>query len=275
MPASLLGVLDRPVAGHVLERLRACGFTDIAVDGGAFADDVDAALGEHAALRAAALVRAGDPAPAVALRPAAPDVPVLVVRGEVLAADDLRAFAAAHVGAGVVVARHGAIHVATLLDPDALDVLGDRSLAGAADTLRALGVAITDVELPGPAHAVDSVAGLLATSFAAMRGELGVTIGGTELDDGLVVGDGTALDGVAMVEPPVWIGADVEIGVNARLHGPVIIGAGATIGDGALLKEAIVLPGATLLRETLLAGGIGGRAGGVVASAPEPGPYAA
>lgn len=272
-PAALLPVLDRPAAGHCLDRLRDCGLDDVALDAGTFADAADAALGEHAALRPAALVRSGEPAPAVALRPAAPDEPVLLVRGDVLVAADLAAFADAYAGRGATVARHGAIDVATVLGPDALAALGDRPLGDAADSLRGLGFTVNEVALAGPVYVLDAITRLRDANFAALRGEFGVRLRGTELDKGLTVGERTSLDGVAMIDPPAWIGADVEIGVNARLHGPVVIGAGATIGDGALLCEAVVLAGATLPRETVLAGGIAGHAGSVVASAGDRSPY--
>jgi len=49
-----------------------------------------------------------------------------------------------------------------------------------------------------------------------------------------------------MIEPPVWIGVDVQIGDHARLQGPLVIGDGATIGDGAQLRGSVILPGSTV-----------------------------
>lgn len=79
---------------------------------------------------------------------------------------------------------------------------------------------------------------------------------GPRLDEGLVVGEGTALDGVAMIGPPVWIGEDVELGMGVRLDGPVAIGAGAAIGDGSHLSGCVVLPGAEVAMGTVLRGGL-------------------
>ena len=94
---------------------------------------------------------------------------------------------------------------------------------------------------------------------------LELPVDGTVLDEGLTLGEGSSLDGVAMVEPPVWIGADVEIGVHARLQGPLVVGDGATIGDGAQLRASVIFPGSSVPRETILIGAIAGHTG-IVAS---------
>ena len=98
-----------------------------------------------------------------------------------------------------------------------------------------------------------------------IEGRLNLPVDGEELDEGLTLGEGSSLDGVAMVEPPVWIGADVEIGEHAGLQGPLVIGDGAAIGDGAQLRASVIFPGSTVPRETILIGAIAGHAG-IVAS---------
>jgi NDP-sugar pyrophosphorylase family protein len=118
-----------------------------------------------------------------------------------------------------------------------------------------------DAAEPGFAwHELDSVDALRRATFALVAGDVDLDIEGTELEAGLFVGEGTTLDGIALIEPPVWIGAEVEIGMNARLEGPLVIGDRAAIGDGAHLRDAVIFPGSTIPRETVLAGGVAGHA---------------
>jgi NDP-sugar pyrophosphorylase family protein len=107
---------------------------------------------------------------------------------------------------------------------------------------------------------LDSPDRLRRGTFDLMMGRLSLPVEGDEIDHGLTLGEGSSLDGIALVEPPVWIGADVQIGEHARLQGPVAIGDGATIGDGAQLRASVILPGSSVPRETILIGAIAGHA---------------
>ena len=140
-----------------------------------------------------------------------------------------------------------------------------------ADVLPALvqnGAPVCAHELSGRWSDIASPAGLLRANFDVIEGRLNLPVDGIELDEGLMLGDGSSLDGVAMVEPPVWIGADVEIGEHARLQGPLVIGDGAAIGDGAQLRSSVIFPGSTVPRETILIGAIAGHTGIVEALSP-------
>ena len=67
-----------------------------------------------------------------------------------------------------------------------------------------------------------------------MIGRVELPVDGDEIDDGLTLGEGSSLDGITLVEPPVWIGADVQIGEHARLQGPV---ASATARRSATVRS--------------------------------------
>jgi mannose-1-phosphate guanylyltransferase len=68
----------------------------------------------------------------------------------------------------------------------------------------------------------------------------------------------TSLDGVDP-EPPVLIGAGVEVGEGARIAGPAVIGEGCSIGAGAFVgRGAVLLEGARVGAGEMLAGGIAG-----------------
>jgi mannose-1-phosphate guanylyltransferase len=63
----------------------------------------------------------------------------------------------------------------------------------------------------------------------------------------------------------VLVGQGVRVGDGVRIDGPVVIGEGARIGDGARIKESVLLPGAEVPAEGLLAGSITGRRGALAA----------
>ena len=93
---------------------------------------------------------------------------------------------------------------------------------------------------------VGSLAELRQGTFDALAGELRLQLDARELrPEVLAAGDwscrlDTEIDGAA------WIGADVRIGPEVRLMGPVVLGRGSSVGAGAQLRETIVLPGTEL-----------------------------
>lgn len=125
--------------------------------------------------------------------------------------------------------------------------------------------ALLDADAPFFIHEFDrywndigSLDELRAGTFDALEGRLRLEVAGESIDEGLTVGEGSGLDGVAMIEPPVWIGQDVRIGDGVRIQGPLVVGDGSTLGDGAALKDSIVLPGTNIAPETILIGAIAG-----------------
>lgn len=70
---------------------------------------------------------------------------------------------------------------------------------------------------------------------------------------------GTAINGAVLV------GDEVRVGQGVRIDGPAVIGDRARIGDGARIKESLLLPGAEVPAEGLLAGSIAGRRGALTA----------
>lgn len=108
---------------------------------------------------------------------------------------------------------------------------------------------------------VGSLDELRQGTFDALQGALHLAVEGERVEEGLILGDGSDLDGVALVEPPVWVGRDVKIGPHARLQGPLVIGDGARIGESALLRGSIIFPGTTIADEAILIGAIAGHAG--------------
>jgi mannose-1-phosphate guanylyltransferase/mannose-1-phosphate guanylyltransferase/phosphomannomutase len=135
--------------------------------------------------------------------------------------------------------------------------------------------ALLEHDVPFFVHEIDeywndvgSLTELKFGTFDALTGALHLEVRGDELNEGLTVGAHSGLDGVSMIEPPVWIGDNVRIGAESRLMGPVVVGDGATIGDGALIRDSIVFPGTIVPAGAILVGAIAGAAGIVDAMPP-------
>lgn len=256
MPPAFVPVLDRSAVAHVVDMLHAAGVDDVVVS----IDEAQELLAQDSfdAGDVQLHLRHGRLRVAGALRELAGDDGLLVLCGHVLGPLELDALRERFAGDGtdavVAIGPDGERTGLALLGEAAADRLAEEP-----DDLSRLGDdAVAEHRLAGPVVRLADIASVRAAAFAAMTGSLGFAPEGDELDTGLIVGEGTSLDGVALVEPPVWIGADVQIGLNARLHGPLVIGDGTTVGDGALLRDAVVLPDATIPRRTILAGGIAG-----------------
>jgi mannose-1-phosphate guanylyltransferase/mannose-1-phosphate guanylyltransferase/phosphomannomutase len=112
---------------------------------------------------------------------------------------------------------------------------------------------------------VGSLSELRSGTYDALTGALDLGIEGTGSPDGAFSGTPGALEAAELVEGPVWIGRDVEIGAGARLQGPLVIGDGARIGAGAAIRDSIVFPGGEVPAGTLAVGAILGQ-GDIVAN---------
>ena len=99
---------------------------------------------------------------------------------------------------------------------------------------------------------VGSLDELRQGTFDVLEGKLG----GIEVSP-----PASPLERAELVEEPVWVGEDVEIGEGVKLMGPVVIGDGSRIGAGAALRETIVFPGTTVEPGAIVIGAILGHAG--------------
>jgi mannose-1-phosphate guanylyltransferase len=128
--------------------------------------------------------------------------------------------------------------------------------------------ALLEADVPFYVHEIDeywndvgSLDELRQGTFDALEQRLHIELAGKEVAEGIVVGEGSSIDGAEQADGPLWVGCDVEIGEGVRLHGPVVIGDRARIGDGALLRDSIVFPGTEVAAEHILIGGIAGQTG--------------
>jgi len=153
-----------------------------------------------------------------------------------------------------------------MFSPEIFDFFPDRPFV---DWAQDVFPALLDGDVPFHVHDlgeeywndVGSLDELRSGTFDALTGALDLSVEGEVIEEGLCLGAGSSLAGVTLVEPPVWIGRDVEIGENVRLQGPLAVGDGSRIGAGAALKESVILPGTEIPEETILIGAIAGATG--------------
>lgn len=224
IPAAMVPVLDRPVMAHTVGVLRRHGIEDVVAVVGHQPEAVRRYFGSGVGY--------------------VTDIPhgaALVVEGHVLTDLDVTAVLDAHAASGAretVCVKDGA--------PCGIRVVGTE------------GGGVRHHEVDCYCLALETPQLLRRGAFDLLEGRVELPVAGEEVAAGLTLGDGSSLDGIAMIEPPVWIGCDVEIGEHAVLRGPLVIGDEAAIGDGAQLRGSVILPGSTVPRETILVDGVAG-----------------
>jgi mannose-1-phosphate guanylyltransferase/mannose-1-phosphate guanylyltransferase/phosphomannomutase len=305
IPKPMVPVLDRPVMAHIVDLLDRHGFEDVIANLHYFPDTIRDYFGDRLAYRyeEELLGTAGGVRNCADFL--TEDGAFLIISGDALTDIDLRAFEARHRAAGGIATlavkrvadtrEYGVvIHDADgriqgfQEKPDPAEALSDLGNCGIyifepeifdhfppepfVDWAHDVFPTLLERDIPFYIHEIDdywndvgSLDELKAGTFDALTGALHLEIEGEEIAEGLRASDGSSFEGVANIEPPVWIGADVEIGPDVRLQGPVVIGDGSKIGAGAALKESIVLPGTEIAAHAIVIGAITGHTG-IVAS---------
>ena len=300
IPKPMVPVLDRPVMAHIVNLLNRQGFDDLIANLHYFPNSIQNYFGdrltysfEEELMGTAGGVRN--------VADFFGDEPVVVISGDALTDIDLTKLVERHKQAGGIATltvkkvpdtrEYGVVihdsegRIQGFQEkPDPAEALSDLGNCGIyvfsreifdyfpdrpfADWAMDVFPALLESDVPFYIHEIDeywndvgSLAELKQGTFDALAGELKLEKTGQELDEGLIVGDGTALDDVTFVGPPVWIGQDVEIGVGTRLMGPLVIGDGCKIGDTSALRGSIVFPGTELEAGTILIDAIAGHVG--------------
>jgi len=299
IPKPMVPVLDRPVMAHIIDLLDRHGFDDVIANLHYFPDTIRDYFGDRLEYRyeeellgtAGGVRNCGDFLTA--------DGAFLIISGDALTDIDLRAMEKRHRESGGIATlavkrvadtrEYGVvIHDEAgriqgfqekpdpaealsdlgncgiyMFEPEIFDYFPDRPFV---DWAHDVFPALLENDVPFHIHEigeywndVGSLDELVAGTFDALTGALHLDITGDELAEGLR--SASEFSGVANIEPPVWIGEDVEIGADVRLTGPLVIGDGSTIGDGAALKNSIVLPGTDIAKHAILIGAIAGHTG--------------
>jgi len=127
--------------------------------------------------------------------------------------------------------------------------------------------ALLEHDVPFHVHEVDAYWNDVGTLREYLQGNLDAVEGAVELPrlggvllDGEAPAEGAEIAGDVDVQGKVLFGDGCRIGAGARLSGPLVVGPGAEVGEGAQVKEAVLLPGARVPAESILARGIAGDA---------------
>jgi mannose-1-phosphate guanylyltransferase/mannose-1-phosphate guanylyltransferase/phosphomannomutase len=300
IPKPMVPVLDRPVMAHIVDLLGRQGFDELIANLHYYPDSIRGYFGDRLtwSYEEELLGTAGGVRNVAGFFG---DDPIVIVSGDALTDLDLNALVQRHRSAGgigtltvrkvpdtreygvVLHDREGRI-TGFQEKPDPAEALSDLGNCGIycfspeifdhfpdrpfADWAQDVFPALLENDVPFHIHEIEeywndvgSLDELRQGTFDALEGRLALPLTGTAIDEGLTVGDGTTLDGVSMIEPPVWIGRDCEIGDGVRLMGPVAVGDGCGIGAGASLRDTIVLPGTELPADAIAIGAIMGHAG--------------
>jgi mannose-1-phosphate guanylyltransferase len=152
------------------------------------------------------------------------------------------------------------------LSPEIFDYFPDRQVIDfALDVFPAL----LEHDVPFHVHVTDAYWNDVGSLPEYLQGNLDALTGAVAVEPAgeVLNGDGSALgDGVELSDR-VLIGDGVRIGDGARIDGPAILGAGSSVGAGARVKESVLLPGAEVPADALLAGSIAGRRGALAGAA--------
>jgi mannose-1-phosphate guanylyltransferase len=306
----MVPVLDRPVMAHIVAMLQAQGFDELVANLHHFPDQVRDYFGdrlewtyEEELLGTAGGVRGA--------RDFFGDDLVVVVSGDALTDLDLNALVERHRRAGGIATmtvkrvpdtrEYGVVihdddgRIQGFQEkPEPEEALSDLANCGIycfgpeifdyfpaedpVDWAQDVFPALLGNDVPFHVHEIDaywndvgSIEELRQGTFDLLAGRLALPVAGEEVEEGFRVGSGTELGGVSLVDPPVWIGEDCEIGERVRLMGPVVIGDRSRVGEGASMRETIVFPGTDVAGGNLLIGAIAGHHGIVESLRPSSG----
>jgi mannose-1-phosphate guanylyltransferase len=146
-----------------------------------------------------------------------------------------------------------------VLEPEIFDYFPDREEVDfASDVFPAL----LDHDVAFGVHVADAYWNDVGSLVEYFRGNLDVLAGvvGVEPDGELIDADRGRLpvEGIE-ASGTILLGERVRIEADARLEGPLVIGPGCVIGRRAMVRESVLLPGAEVPADAVLAAAIGGR----------------
>jgi mannose-1-phosphate guanylyltransferase len=296
----MVPVLDRPVMGHIVDLLDRHGFEEVIANLHYFPDSIKRYFGERLNYRVEQELL-GTAGGVRACADFFGTDAFVVISGDALTDIDLDAFAARHREAGgiatlavkkvsdtreygVVLHDHDGRITGFQEKPSPEEALSDLGNCGIyifepeifdyfperpfVDWAQDVFPTLLGNDVPFHIHEVrdywndvGSLDELRQGTFDALRGKLRLQVEGEEVAPGVIVADERALPDDAEAEGPVWIGRDVEVGVGARLMGPVVLGDGARIGERAQLRGSIVFPGTIVAPGAIVIGAIAGHSG--------------
>ena len=159
-----------------------------------------------------------------------------------------------------------------VLDPEIFDHFPDKEEV---DFALEVFPALLEREIPFGVHVTEAYWNDVGSLPEYLQGNFDVLAGAVDVEPAGEIVTSAAdagLSGEIELNGPVLLGTGARIGDGARLDGPVVIGPGAHVGPGARLRESVLLPGAEVPADGILAGAIAGNAAALarVAAVTEP-----
>jgi len=300
IPKPMVPVLDRPVMAHITGMLESQGFTDLIANLHYYPETIREYFGDRLTYRFEEELL-GTAGGVRNVKDFFGDDPVVIVSGDALTDTDLNDLVDRHNRAGGIATltvkkvddtrEYGVVihdsdgRIQGFQEkPDPAEALSDLGNCGIycfspeifdyfpdrpfVDWANDVFPALLENDVPFYIHEIDdywndvgSLAELRQGTWDALDGALGLGVTGKQVAEGVTVGEGSSLDGVEVVEGPVWVGAGVTFGADVKLIGPVAVGDGASIGAGAALRDTIVFPGTEVAAGEILIGAIHGGSG--------------
>jgi len=300
IPKPMVPVLDRPVMAHITGMLERQGFTDLIANLHYYPDTIRGYFGDRLTYRFEEELL-GTSGGVRNARDFFGDDLVVIVSGDALTDTDLNDLVDRHRSAGGIATltvkqvsdtrEYGVvIHDADgriqgfQEKPDPAEALSDLGNCGIycfspeifdyfpdrpfSDWATDVFPALLENDVPFHVHEIEdywndvgSLAELRQGTWDVLEGKVRFDVTGERVADGVTVGEGSSLDGVEVVEGPLWVGAGVTFGDGVKLIGPVAIGDGASVGAGAALRDTIVFPGTDVAAGEILIGAIHGGSG--------------
>jgi mannose-1-phosphate guanylyltransferase len=300
IPKPMVPVLDRPVMAHITGMLERQGFTDLIANLHYYPETIREYFGDRLTYRFEEELL-GTAGGVRNVKDFFGDDPVVIVSGDALTDTDLNDLVDRHNRAGGIATltvkkvddtrEYGVVihdsdgRIQGFQEkPDPAEALSDLGNCGIycfspeifdyfpdrpfVDWANDVFPTLLENDVPFYIHEIDdywndvgSLAELRQGTWDALGGALGLGVTGEQVAEGVTVGEGSSLDGVEVVEGPIWVGAGVTLGADVKLIGPVAIGDGASIGAGAALRDTIVFPGTEVAAGEILIGAIHGGSG--------------
>jgi mannose-1-phosphate guanylyltransferase/mannose-1-phosphate guanylyltransferase/phosphomannomutase len=152
-----------------------------------------------------------------------------------------------------------------VLDPEVFDYFPDAAAPDfALDVFPALlehGAPFHVHEVGGYWSDVGSLPEYLQGNLDALDGAVAVEEAGSLLDCGDELAEAPQLGEGVEAAGKILMGEDCEVGSGTRLEGPVVMGDGCRVGPGAQVARSVLLPGAEIVENAIVAGSIVGKRG--------------
>ena len=147
-----------------------------------------------------------------------------------------------------------------VLEPEAFDYFPDQL---AVDFALDVFPALLEHDVPFHVHVTDGYWNDVGSLPEFLQGNLDVLGGAVAVEPAgeVVEGDADVEAGEAGINGRVLVGEGAEIAADARIDGPTVIGPGTRVGAGAMVKESVLLPGAEVPANAMLAASIAGGRG--------------